>query len=276
MSACTVLGSSLAYGRADFPGGLGARRSHVLRIVMIAAPAGLAVEMLLWPFARRLVQRRCTRLGCRIGVRLDRRVRPALPHPGDRSDERAVARDRAGARRATRRCGPAAGRAATTYSSTSPGPTLPGRRSSTTRTSSPLSATTPSSTGPWRAKVGTPLHDGVPTSHYTAVQFTCHADIVGDPEAKAGLLRRRLAALVPRATTPRRRRPVPYGRMLSGIRGLRLEVTEARGKFKYDDHKPVEHRTAAADRLTARAQGLDVPTARQQRRRLDRIGPWNP
>ncbi|MFI7708985.1 FMN-binding negative transcriptional regulator [Nonomuraea sp. NPDC049480] len=63
--------------------------------------------------------------------------------------------------------------------------------------------------GPRRTKAGTPPTDGVPTSYYTAVQFTCRAGIV-------------------------------------------------------------------ADHLTARGQGLDVPTARQQRRRLDRIGPWKP
>ncbi|MET7975565.1 EamA family transporter [Streptomyces mirabilis] len=45
-----ALGSSLAYGCADFFGGLGARKAHVLRTVMIAAPASLAVELLLWPF----------------------------------------------------------------------------------------------------------------------------------------------------------------------------------------------------------------------------------
>ncbi|MFI5770014.1 EamA family transporter [Streptomyces sp. NPDC051658] len=45
-----ALCSSLAYGCADFLGGLGARRAHVLRTVMIAAPASLAVELLLWPF----------------------------------------------------------------------------------------------------------------------------------------------------------------------------------------------------------------------------------
>ncbi|MGW2847855.1 EamA family transporter [Streptomyces sp. NPDC001274] len=45
-----ALGSSLAYGCADFLGGLGARRAHVLRTVMIAAPASLTVELLLWPF----------------------------------------------------------------------------------------------------------------------------------------------------------------------------------------------------------------------------------
>ncbi|MFF3151354.1 hypothetical protein ACFVRU_59145, partial [Streptomyces sp. NPDC057927] len=32
-----ALGSSLAYGCADFLGGLGARKAHVLRTVMIAA-----------------------------------------------------------------------------------------------------------------------------------------------------------------------------------------------------------------------------------------------
>ncbi|ARH95027.1 EamA family transporter [Streptomyces sp. MOE7] len=44
-----ALGSSLAYGCADFLGGLGARKAHVLRTVMIAAPSSLAVELLLWP-----------------------------------------------------------------------------------------------------------------------------------------------------------------------------------------------------------------------------------
>jgi drug/metabolite transporter (DMT)-like permease len=44
-----ALGSSLAYGCADFLGGLGARKAHVLRTVIVAAPASLAVELLLWP-----------------------------------------------------------------------------------------------------------------------------------------------------------------------------------------------------------------------------------
>jgi transcriptional regulator len=129
--------------------------------------------------------------------------------------------------------------------------------------------------GPWRAKADAPPHEGVPTSYYTAVQFTCRASIVDHPEAKAELLRRQLAHFQPdgdhalvAVDQP------PYGRMLPGIRGLRLEVTEVLAKFKYDDNKPVEHRTAVADRLTARGQGLGVSTAGQQRRRLDRVGPW--
>ncbi|WP_069812528.1 FMN-binding negative transcriptional regulator [Streptomyces sp. TP-A0874] len=131
--------------------------------------------------------------------------------------------------------------------------------------------------GPWRAKAGTPPDDGVPTSYYTAVQFTCRADIIDDPEAKAALLRSQLSHFQPEGDhAPVAVDQPPYGRMLPGIRGLRLEVTEVLAKFKYDDHKPVEHRTAVADRLTARGQGFDVPAARQQLRRLDRIGPWKP
>ncbi|WP_457029716.1 FMN-binding negative transcriptional regulator [Kitasatospora sp. P5_F3] len=131
--------------------------------------------------------------------------------------------------------------------------------------------------GPWRAEPGAPAHDGVPTSYYTAVQFTCRARIVDDPDAKAELLRHQLAHFQPDGdyALVAVGRP-PYGRMLSGIRGLRLEVTDVQAKFKYDDEEPVEHRTAVADHLTERGLGLDAPAARQQLRRLDRIGTWKP
>ncbi|MCW2957542.1 MAG: hypothetical protein JWP18_345 [Solirubrobacterales bacterium] len=46
-----ALTSSLAYGAADFLGGVAARDSHVLRVVIIAAPASLLVEIVLWPAA---------------------------------------------------------------------------------------------------------------------------------------------------------------------------------------------------------------------------------
>ncbi len=129
--------------------------------------------------------------------------------------------------------------------------------------------------GPWRAGAATPPREGVPTSYYTAVQFTCRADIVDDAEGKAELLRRQMAHFHPDGdhAVVAVGQP-PYGRMLSGVRGLRLQVCEVRAKFKYDDHHPVEHRAAVADRLTARGRGLDAAAARQQRRRLDRIGPW--
>jgi len=44
-----ALAGSLAYGAADFLGGLAARGAHVLRVVVIAAPASLLVELVLWP-----------------------------------------------------------------------------------------------------------------------------------------------------------------------------------------------------------------------------------
>ncbi|MGW3954834.1 FMN-binding negative transcriptional regulator [Streptomyces sp. NPDC004752] len=129
--------------------------------------------------------------------------------------------------------------------------------------------------GPWRAKPDIPPTDGVPTSYYAAVQFACRAHLVDDPEAKAELLRRQLAHFQPDGDhAPVAVDQPPYGRMLPGIRGLKLEVIEVLAKFKYDDHKPVEHRSGVADHLGVRGQGLDVPAARQQLRRLDRIGPW--
>lgn len=131
--------------------------------------------------------------------------------------------------------------------------------------------------GPWRARPDIPPTDGVPTSYYAAVQFICRAHIIDDPEDKADLLRRQMAHFQPDGDhAPIDPGRPPYGRMLSGIRGLKLEVIDVRAKFKYDDHKPVEHRTAVAGHLTERGEGLDVPTAHQQLRRLDRIGPWKP
>jgi drug/metabolite transporter (DMT)-like permease len=44
-----ALACSVAYGAADFLGGLAARGAHVLRVVVIAAPASFLVELLLWP-----------------------------------------------------------------------------------------------------------------------------------------------------------------------------------------------------------------------------------
>ncbi|MEV8566519.1 FMN-binding negative transcriptional regulator [Streptomyces sp. NPDC051322] len=102
--------------------------------------------------------------------------------------------------------------------------------------------------GPWQAPMGTPSEHGVPTSFYAAVQLHCTAHLIDAPEQKAELLNRQVSHFQPEggsaaAAVGRQ----PYGRMLSGIRGLRLEVTEVRAKFKYGSHKPadVQDRTAA-------------------------------
>jgi len=121
----------------------------------------------------------------------------------------------------------------------------------------------------WRAAPSGPARDGVPTSYYAAVQLRCQAEIVDDPEDKAELLRRQLRILQPE----QEHAPVsvdnpPYARLLPGIRGLRLHVVDVLAKFKFDDHKPAEHRLAVADRLQQRDQGHDRGARSEQLRRL--------
>jgi transcriptional regulator len=127
----------------------------------------------------------------------------------------------------------------------------------------------------WRAKAGGPDEDGVPTSYYAAVQFVARPTIVDDPQDKADILSAQLADMQPegghadvRVDTP------PYGRMLPGIRGIRLAVLRVDAKFKYDDHNPVEHRERVITRLHERGHRLDAGAAAQQRRRLGAIGDW--
>jgi transcriptional regulator len=127
----------------------------------------------------------------------------------------------------------------------------------------------------WRAKAGGPDEDGVPTSYYTAVQFTCRPAVIDEPEGKAEILNDQLADFQPEGHHPAVVVGAdPYGRMLGGIRGLRLEVLVVEAKFKYDDSNPVEHREQVVGRLEQRDQGLDSGAAAQQRRRIAAIGDW--
>jgi transcriptional regulator len=128
----------------------------------------------------------------------------------------------------------------------------------------------------WRAKAGGPDEDGVPTSYYSAVQFVCRPTVIDDPQGKADILAAQLADMQPEGGHAEVAvdQP-PYGRMLAGIRGVRLQVVRVEAKFKYDDHNPVEHRERVIERLGARDRGLDAGAATQQRRRLDAIGTWS-
>jgi transcriptional regulator len=127
----------------------------------------------------------------------------------------------------------------------------------------------------WRAKAGGPDEDGVPTSYYTAVQFVCRPTIADDPEGKAEILAAQLADSQPEGRHAEvAADTAPYGRMLPGIRGVRLKVLRVEAKFKYDDHNPVEHRERVIHRLEERGHGLDAGAADQQRRRLTTIGDW--
>ena len=127
----------------------------------------------------------------------------------------------------------------------------------------------------WRAKAGGPDEDGVPTSYYTAVQFVCRPTIVDDPQAKADILIAQLADFQPEGGhADLAIDAAPYGRMLPGIRGVRLAIVRVEAKFKYDDANPVDHRERVIGRLEERNRGVDLGAAKQQRRRLAAIGDW--
>ncbi|AZM63457.1 MULTISPECIES: FMN-binding negative transcriptional regulator [unclassified Streptomyces] len=102
--------------------------------------------------------------------------------------------------------------------------------------------------GPWQAEPGTPPEHGVPTSLYAAVQLRCRAHVVDDPAEKAALLNRQTGHFQPEGGSARAAAgEAPYGRLLSGIRGLRLEVTGVRAKFKYAGKRS----EAVRDRIAA-------------------------
>ncbi|MFC1420981.1 FMN-binding negative transcriptional regulator [Streptacidiphilus cavernicola] len=124
--------------------------------------------------------------------------------------------------------------------------------------------------GPWRAADGVPPEDGVPTSYYASVHLVCEAAPVDDPAKKAALLDRQVRGFQPDTA----HRPIvpgqaPFGRMLSGIRGLRLRIDEVLPKFKYDDKKPAELQTEVAERLSERARPSDAGARTQLLRRRD-------
>ncbi|MFF1904053.1 FMN-binding negative transcriptional regulator [Kitasatospora sp. NPDC058218] len=116
--------------------------------------------------------------------------------------------------------------------------------------------------GHWRGEPGTP------TSYYASVQFACTAEIVEDAAGKAAILNRQLAHFQPETPSTRvTPGEEPFGRLLSGVRGLRLTVRTVRAKFKYDDKKTVAEQQAVADRLAERGQGLDAAVRTQLLRR---------
>lgn len=127
--------------------------------------------------------------------------------------------------------------------------------------------------GYWRADSDA----DVPTSYYASVQFICRPRVVDDKQGKAEILAAQMADFQPEGGHGEIAAEAgPYHRMLSGIRGVRLQVLSVDAKFKYDDEESVHHRESVSARLQDRAEGLDTRAAIQQRRRLARIGVWKP
>lgn len=122
--------------------------------------------------------------------------------------------------------------------------------------------------GYWRPPVGVAPEHGVPTSYYATVQLYGEATLIDDPEAKAELLRAQLAHFQPEGgQAPIAADAAPYGRMLAGIRGVELRVTEVRGKFKYGDKVGDAEQLPVAEHLRQRHAGRDVQAREQQLRR---------
>ncbi|AEW93073.1 MULTISPECIES: FMN-binding negative transcriptional regulator [Streptomycetaceae] len=121
----------------------------------------------------------------------------------------------------------------------------------------------------WHAPADIPPEHGVPTSYYAAVQLRCTAHLVDDPADKAALLTRQLGHFQPAGDHGE---PAPdhgpYARMLPGIRGLRLDVTEVRAKFKYGGNKPREIQYRVSELLADRDAPHDAAARRHQLRRL--------
>ncbi|MFJ9590190.1 FMN-binding negative transcriptional regulator [Streptomyces acidicola] len=126
--------------------------------------------------------------------------------------------------------------------------------------------------GPWQAPPDTPPEHGTPTSFYAAVQLRCIAHTVDDPAEKAHLLNRQVGHFQPEGGSAAVAvGEAPYGRSLSGIRGLRLEVTDVRAKFKYAAHKPEEVQDRIVTGLAARGAPGDAAAREHQ---LRRRGVW--
>ncbi|MFF4776589.1 FMN-binding negative transcriptional regulator [Microtetraspora fusca] len=116
----------------------------------------------------------------------------------------------------------------------------------------------------WKAIDGEDPARGVPTTYYAAVQLICTAQIVDDPKQKAVVLRRQLARLEPDAELVD---PLEHGRILRGIRGLRLSVREVNAKFKYGGNVDDAHRGQVAKLLAERDGPGDTAALGHLRRR---------
>ena len=90
---------------------------------------------------------------------------------------------------------------------------------------------------------------GIPTTYYAAAQLVADASVVDDDDGKLAILRAQLAALEPEIAHAD---PEVHLRRVPGIRGIRLQVREATGKFKYGGNVDVTHRTAVAHHLAER------------------------
>jgi transcriptional regulator len=109
---------------------------------------------------------------------------------------------------------------------------------------------------------------GIPTTYYGAVQLIGTAEVLderAEPGAVAAVLRRQLGAFQPEVEVADP--AVAHEKKLTAICGIRIQVEEVRGKFKYGGNVDEAHRLAVAERLEARAGPGDAAAAAHARRR---------
>ncbi len=115
--------------------------------------------------------------------------------------------------------------------------------------------------GPWQADLDSPPEHGEPTSFYAAVQLRCIAHLVDDPAELANLLNRQVGHFQPDGgSSTVAAGEAPFGRLLSGIRAVRLEVTGVRAKFKYAGKRVA----GVQDRIAAGLVERDGPRTRRR------------
>lgn len=126
-------------------------------------------------------------------------------------------------------------------------------------------------TSEWNADPANAVERGVPTSYYATVQLACDVRVVDDPEEKAAILDRQLGHFEPGSDRlPVEAHEDPDRRLLPGIRGIELTVTDVRAKFKYGGNKEAGQVRQIADRLEGRGARADL-AARDHALRRARI-----
>ncbi len=124
--------------------------------------------------------------------------------------------------------------------------------------------------GPWRAKPGDDSANGVPTSYYAAINFVCRPTVIDDASGIAEIINAQMSDMQSEGGSKTvDSQQEPFGPMLAIVRGVRLEILSVEAKFKYDDHKPAEHKERVMQKLLERAEGADLGAAKQQKRRMN-------
>jgi transcriptional regulator len=125
----------------------------------------------------------------------------------------------------------------------------------------------------WKAIDGEDPSLGIPTTYYAAVQMTGTATVLDEriePGAVAAVLRRQLGTFQPDVAVADP--ATAHQKKLAAILGIRIDVEQVRGKFKYGGNVDADHRLAVAEHLRQRGGPDDAAAAAHVQRRLAKGG----